>query len=332
MKLPSLPRLRLATLPTPLQPAERLSAALGGPTIWFKRDDLTSFGLGGNKVRKLEFVVADALAQGADTLVTGAGPQSNHIRATMAVAARLNLKGVAVFHGARPPETQGNLLLDELLGAELVFTNNPDRTRLDGQIAAEVERLRAAGRRPYLIGRGGASPLGSVGYVAASLEILTQLVELNLQPDYLFCATGSCGTQAGLVAGARWLQPGYRVWGVTVSRPRPECLVRVEQLALETAALLGLKLDLAAGDIVVEDDYIGPGYGIPTPECVQAIQLVARTEGIFLDPVYSGKAMAGLIDLIRRGRLGPQETVLFLHTGGAPSLFAHAPVLIENLS
>lgn len=328
MKLTTLPRLHLATLPTPLHRAERLSEALGGPEIWFKRDDLTGFGLGGNKIRKLEFLAAEALAQGADTLVTGAGPQSNHVRITMAVAARLGLKGLAVFHSNRPPETQGNLLLDDLLGAELVFTNDPDRSRLDGQIIAEAERQRARGRRPYVIGRGGASPLGSAGYVAASLEIQTQLVEQQLSIDYLFCATGSCGTQTGLLVGAAWLKPGYQVRGVTVSRPRAECVTRLETLGRQTIELLDLNLTLSGHDIVVYDDYIGSGYGIPTPAGVEAIRLVAQTEGIFLDPVYTGKAMAGLIDLIERGEFDRRHKVLFLHTGGAPSLFAYAPALL----
>jgi D-cysteine desulfhydrase len=327
LKLATLPRLRLGTLPTPLHPAKRLSATLSGPEIWFKRDDLTGFGLGGNKIRKLEFLAAAALAQGSDTLVTGAGAQSNHVRATMAVATFLGLKGVAVFHGFRPSEPQGNFLLDELLGAEIIFTNNPDRSQLDDCILAEGERLKAEGRKPYLIGRGGASPLGSIGYVVASLEILSQLLELQLQPDYMFCATGSCGTQAGLLVGTKWLQPGYRLCGITVSRPRQECEDRIKTLASEAAIILGLELNLSADDIVVYDDYIGQGYGIPSPEGIEAIRLVARTEGIFLDPVYSGKAMAGLIDLIRTNKIGPNKTVLFLHTGGAPNLFPHAPIL-----
>jgi D-cysteine desulfhydrase family pyridoxal phosphate-dependent enzyme len=331
MNLASLPRLRLATLPTPLNRAERLSDALGGPEIWFKRDDLTGFGLGGNKIRKLEFLAADALAQGADTLVTGAGPQSNHVRMTMAVAARLGLKGAAVFHSSRPPETQGNLLLDELLGAELVFTNNPDRSQLDARIVAEGERLQAQGRRPYVIGRGGASALGSTGYVAATLEIMTQLAEQNLRFDCLICATGSCGTQTGLVVGAKWLQPGYQVWGITVSRARRECLTRLDKLTHQTADLLDLELGLSQDDFTVYDDYIGPGYGLATPECIAAIRLVARTEGVFLDPVYSGKAMAGLIDLIERKEINQKHKVLFLHTGGGPSLFAFAPDLMDTL-
>ena len=329
MKLHSLPRLPFAALPTPLQPAIRLSAALGGPQIWFKRDDLTGFGLGGNKVRKLEFLAADAVAKGADTLITGAGTQSNHVRTTMAVAAHLGLQGVAVFHGSRPHETQGNLLLDELLGAKIVFTDNPDRSQLDDRIIAEGEKLRSEGRTPYVINRGGASPLGSSGYVLASLEIFTQLSELRLQPDYLFCATGSCGTQAGLLVGKKWLQLGFQLSGVTVSRSRAECLDRIEDLSYRTADLLELEIKIQPDDIVIYDDYIGKGYGIPTPECIQAVKLVAQTEGIILDPVYTGKMMAGFLDLVKQGQIGPNDTVLLLHTGGAPGLFSHAAAFIE---
>ncbi|MFN8456184.1 MAG: D-cysteine desulfhydrase family protein [Anaerolineae bacterium] len=330
MKLASLPRVHLATLPTPLQRAERLSQLLDGPEIWFKRDDLTGFGLGGNKVRKLEFLAADALEQGADTLVTGAGPQSNHVRTTMAVAAHLGMQGVAVFYGSRPAESQGNFLIDELLGVETIFTESPDRTTVDQRLISEGERLRREGRRPYVIGRGGASPLGSAGYVAASLEIQAQLLEWNLQPDYLFVATGSCGTHAGLLVGSRWLQPGYCLCGVTVSRPYTEAVARIEKLASETAALLELNLSFSQADITLYEDYIGPGYGIPTAKCIEAIKLVAQTEGIFLDPVYSGKAMAGLMDLIRRGEVKRGETVLFLHTGGGPSLFAYTSALVDS--
>ncbi len=322
MKLSSLSKIALASLPTPLQGADRLSNALGGPEIWFKRDDLTGFGLGGNKIRKLEYLAADALAQGADTLITGGGPQSNHVRASMAVAAHLGLKGVAVFYGSSPSEKQGSLLLDELMGADIIFSNNPDRSQLDARIIEESVRLKAEGHRPYVIGRGGASPLGCVGYVEASAEILSQLSALNLQPDYLFCATGSCGTQAGLLVGSKWLQLDYRLCGITVSRRQDECLTRIEKLASETAELLNLKTKPSAADIEVNDNYIGQGYGIPTPECIEAIRLVARTEGIFLDPVYTGKAMAGLIDLIKKKEIGTSKTVLFLHSGGWPALFA----------
>ena len=324
----SLPRLNLATLPTPLQPAKRLSAALGGPQIWFKRDDLTGFGLGGNKVRKLEYLAADALAQGADTLVTGGGAQSNHVRTSMAVAAYLGLRGVAVFHGNRPDEVQGNLLLDELLGAETIFTNDSDRSQLDQHIIAVADQLRTSGRNPYVIGRGGASPLGCIGYAMASVELISQLVTQNVQPDYLFCATGSCGTQAGLLVGAKWLQLPYQLCGITVSRSRQECIARVEKLAREASELIGLQLHITSDDIVIYDDYIGQGYDIPTSQCIEAIKMVAQTEGVILDPVYSGKAMAGVIDLIKQGYLRSDKTVVFLVTGGTPTVFTHAPVLI----
>ncbi len=332
MKLANLPRLHLATLPTPLHRAKRLSAALGGPDIWFKRDDLTGFGLGGNKVRKLEFLGADAVAQGAGAIVTGAGAQSNHVRTTVAVARHLGLACRVVLHSSRPPETQGNLLLDELMGAEIVFTDDTDRSQLDRHIIAEGERLKAEGRKPYIIGRGGASALGSAGYTACALELAGQLVAKNLQPDHLLCAVGSCGTLAGLIVGSRWLQAGYHLQGVTVSRPRGEVLERLQRLAGETAALLDLALDpvFDPAQVAIYDGYIGPGYGIPTPECIEAIRLVAQTEGIFLDPVYTGKAMAGLIDLIRQGQFGRDETVLFLHTGGWPALFAHSDELMTE--
>lgn len=327
-RLTSLSRLSLATLPTPLQLARRLSDALG-PQIWFKRDDLTGFGGGGNKVRVLEFLAAEALQHGADTLITGGGAQSNHVRTTMAVAAHLDLDGVAVFHGTAPEEEQGNLLLDRLLGAEIIFTGDPDRTRLDEHIEAEAGRLRRAERQPYVIGRGGASPLGGVGYVAASLELLSQLMEHEVEPDYLFCATGSCCMQAGLLVGAKWLRLPYRLCGITVSRPREECLTRIEELARETAELLGLDLRITSDDIHVCDQHMGPGYGIPTPACLEAIERVAQTEGIFLDPVYTGKAMAGVIDLIQTGRIRADETVVFVHSGGSPALFAKSSAVLS---
>lgn len=331
MKLAALPRVRLATLPTPLYHAQRLSDALGGPDIWFKRDDLTGFGLGGNKVRKLEFLAADALAQGANILVTGAGAQSNHVRTTIAAARRLGMECRVVLYGSRPAQTQGNLLLDELLGAEIIFTGNPDRSQLDRRIVQEGERLRAAGRTPYVIGRGGASALGSAGYVACALELAGQLADARLHPDHLVCAVGSCGTLAGLAVGARWLQAGYRLHGVTVSRPRAEVAARLQQLSTKTASLLGLGLPPPDPErVTIHDGYIGPGYGITTPQGVSAIRLVAQTEGILLDPVYTGKAMAGLINQIQTGRIVKGQTVIFLHTGGWPGLFAHANELAGN--
>lgn len=324
MGLAEVPRVCLGTLPTPLEEAPRLSQALGGPRILLKRDDLTGLALGGNKVRKLEYLLAEALEQDADVVVSGAGPQSNHLRTTAAAARKLGLDAVLVMYGDPPAEAQGNYLLDLLAGADIRFTNDEDRASVDRGLAEAADDLRQQGRRPYTIPRGGASPLGSVGYVAGALELEMQCIEQRVRIDHLICATGSCGTQAGLWVGATWLQAPYRIWGITVSRPREECLARIENLAAGTAELL--KLDPPSEAPIVLDDYLGPGYGVETPETIEAIRLLARTEGIFLDPVYTGKAMAGLIDLVRRREIGPGETVVFLHTGGAPGLFAHAPL------
>ena len=320
------PRFPLALLPTPLVEASRLAKALGGPRIFFKRDDMTGFGFGGNKVRGLEYYIADALANHADVIVTGAGPQSNHVRATAAAARAAGLDVVAVMHDSRPAESQGNLLLDELLGVEVRFTNDPNRALVDSKIEEVAEELRRAGRRPYIIPRGGASALGALGYVESVHELGAQLQAVGVRPQWLALATGACGTQAGLVAGAKLYGAEYRILGVVVSRPVTECVERIIRIASEAARLAGHEIEVEAGDVIVRDGFIGPGYGIPTPEGVEAIRLVARTEGVFLDPTYTGKAMAGLINEIRSGRIGKDEAVVFLHTGGEPGLFAHPEI------
>ncbi len=319
-------RFPLALLPTPLVEASRLAKALGGPRLFFKRDDMTGFGFGGNKVRGLEYYIADALAQNANVIVTGAGPQSNHIRATAAAARVAGLDAVAVIHDSRPAETQGNLLLDELLGVEVRFTDDPNRALVDTKIEEVAEELRQAGRRPYVVPRGGASALGAQGYVEFVRELGAQLQAVDARPQRLALATGACGTQAGLIAGAKLYGAEYRILGVTVSRPVAECLERISRIAGEAARLAGREIEVEAEDVIVRDGFIGPGYGIPTPEGVEAIRLVARTEGIFLDPTYTGKGMAGLIAEIRGGRVGKGETVGFLHTGGEPGLFAHPEI------
>jgi len=320
------PRMSLGFLPTPLAEAPRLSRALGGPRILIKRDDLTGFGLGGNKVRGLEFFLADALARQADVIVTGAGPQSNHVRATGAAARVAGLDVVAVMHGSRPPHTAGNLLLDELLGVDVRFTEHPDRALIDVKIEEVADELRRAGRRPYVIPRGGGSALGVLGYLEFVRELNQQLDALGLRPDWLVLATGCCGTQAGVIAGAALYGAPYRVCGITVSRPVPESIARIRGFAEGAARLIGHPLTIAEEDVLVRDGFIGAGYGIPTPEGVEAIRLVARTEGIFLDPTYTAKAMAGLIGEIRAGRIRADETVVFLHTGGEPGLFAHPEI------
>src|SRR5579859_4556450 len=321
--MPLPPRFPLALLPTPLVEAPRLSRALGGPRLFIKRDDLTGFGFGGNKVRGLEFYLADALAQQADVIVTGAGPQSNHVRATAAAARVAGMDVVAVIHDSRPSQAQGNLLLDELLGVELRFTNSPDRALVDEWIPRVADELRAAGRRPYVIPRGGASGLGALGYVECIRELSEQTTAQGLRLDRLALATGACGTQAGLLAGQHVYGWPIPVLGITVSRPVAECLERIPRLARAAAKLAGSEFEPAPGEVVVRDGFIGRGYGIPSAEGLEAIRLVARTEGIFLDPTYTGKGMAGLIAEVRAGRISKEENVVFLHTGGEPGLFAH---------
>ena len=315
----SLPRVPLAATPTPLQPALRLGEALG-VELWFKRDDLTGLGLGGNKVRALEYLMADALAQNCDCLVTGAGPQSNWAMLAALAARRCGLDPYLVCYGS-PVAPSGNLLLDELAGADVRFTGDPDRASVDGGIDTLAGELRRSGRRPCVLPRGGATVLGAAGYVRASLELADQLLEAGLAPARLWLATGSCGTQAGLVAGARWLRAPYRVVGVTVSRPVEECVARVTAFACGVGQLLGLPgTDTRTGDVVVVGGYLGPGYGVPSPAGEQAARLVARAEGVFLDPVFGAKAMASLADVALAGQLdGP---VVFLVTGGAPTLFS----------
>ncbi|HVH21187.1 MAG TPA: pyridoxal-phosphate dependent enzyme [Pseudonocardia sp.] len=315
MSLLDQPRLRLGTLPTPLQPAPRLSAAVG-VEIWLKRDDLTGFGLGGNKVRGLEFLLADAQGLGCDHLVTGGGPGSNWAMLAALGARRLGMDTVLVCYG-EPVPAVGNMALAARIGASIRFTGDPDRSSVDTGVAAVADELRAAGRRPYPLGRGGANPVGALGYVAASLELSVQLAERGLAPTAVWLATGSCGTQAGLVAGAGWLRCGYQVVGVTVSRPVAECMPRIAGLAVEVAQRIGLPPPEAAP--VVVDGHIGPGYGKRSPDGDAAADLVARNEGVFLDPIFGAKAMAGLLAAARRGELtGP---VIFLVTGGAPTLF-----------
>ncbi|MCS5653259.1 MAG: D-cysteine desulfhydrase family protein [Candidatus Marinimicrobia bacterium] len=325
-----LPRLELAKLPTPLDRVENLGKSLGDLDLWFKRDDLTGFGLGGNKVRSLEYLAADAMKVNSNILITGGSPGSNHVRTTMAVAAHLGLKGVAVLSGTRPSKANGNLLLNQLLDAKLVFTGNPDRSYIDNYIEDEAERLRGKGESPYMIRRGGVSSLGCIGYVSAAVEICSQLQSLNLNPDILLCATGCGVTQAGLLVGFKLMGLNCRLYGITVSRSRDECIAYIKQLINETEDVLGLESRVKNDEIFVFDEYIGEGYSVPTSEGIDAIRLVAQTEGIFLDPIYTGKAMAGLTDLVKKDLIGSDNTVIFLHTGGSPSIFSNSTIISNS--
>jgi D-cysteine desulfhydrase len=314
----------LVLAPTPLHPAPRLSRELGVPVL-FKRDDLAGVGLGGNKLRGLEFLIADALAQGCDSLVTGAGPQSNWTMLAALTGLRYGIEPHIVCYGSGEGEAQGNMRLHRWLGVDVRFTGEAERSSVDAGIEAVTGELRAAGRHPYPVPRGGATPLGALGYVRASLELAAQLADMDEPPSGLWLATGSCGTQAGLVAGAAVTGAGYQVVGVTVSRPAGEAAGRVRELAAAAAALAGTGPDLPgmstglpAPD--VRTGWIGPGYGVPSAAGQAAARLVAETEGVFLDPVFGAKAMAALIASCRAGRVhGPQ---VFLVSGGAPTLFA----------
>jgi D-cysteine desulfhydrase family pyridoxal phosphate-dependent enzyme len=325
-------RVGLATLPTPLQEARRLREALGGesrcPRILIKRDDLTGLALGGNKARKLEFILADALQKGATVVVTSGAVQSNHARMTAAAARVVGLKAVLVLTSKveRPP-VAGNFLLDHLLGAEVRLvaagSDASIATGDDKTIIEEVmDELRRRGECPYLIPIGGSSPVGVLGYVSATQELLGQLLAIGAAPAWFYYASGSRGTQAGLALGTRLLGAPYRLCGIAVSGGEPEKTRRAIRIADEASDILGSRISLAQDELFTDESYIGKCYGVPTPACMEAIRLLAQQEAIFLDPVYTGKAMAGLIDHVRRGIVSPSDTVVFLHTGGVPALFA----------
>jgi D-cysteine desulfhydrase family pyridoxal phosphate-dependent enzyme len=328
------PRVSLATLPTPLQEAHRLRSALGGaarcPRILIKRDDLTGLALGGNKARKLEYLIGEALARRATVVVTTGAAQSNHARMTAAAARAAGLDVVLVLTAEGDPPMQGNLLLDRLFGATIHYVPPPADPTLatSDEEAAKVEEvmrdLSARGERPYLIPVGGSSATGVLGYTAGTAELMMQLDAAGERPVRLYFASGSRGTQAGLTLGAKWCRAPYRVYGVAVSGGEPWKKERARRIANEAASLAGLELQVSDDDLFTDQGYIGPGYGIDTPECLDAIRLLAQQEGILLDPVYTAKAMAGLIDHVKRAELDPGSTIVFVHTGGVPALFAHA--------
>ena len=310
-----LPRLQIAHLPTAVEPLPRLSEALGGPTLLVKRDDQTGLAFGGNKTRKLEYLVADAQQKGARTLITAGAVQSNHCRQTAAAAARLRFNCILVLTGEQPDQATGNLLLDRILGAEIVWAQRENRDQILHEVFEEAE---SAGRKPYLIPYGGSNPVGAVAYAFALQELLGQ----NIQPDYIVFASSSGGTQAGLVAGARLFGFEGRVLGISVDEKVEVLQERVAALANQTAEVLDLVTSFGPENILVDDDYLGRGYGKMDEPEKEAIYLFAQKEGLLLDPVYTARAAAGLISLIRKGFFQADQTVLFWHTGGTPALFA----------
>ncbi|MDQ7841287.1 MAG: D-cysteine desulfhydrase family protein [bacterium] len=330
MQLGRLPRIKLTSLPTPLEEAPSLSAYLGGPRILFKRDDITGLAFGGNKARKAEYLMGEAVDRGCDVVITVGAVQSNHARAIAAAARRLGLDAIVVLSGEEPPERQGNLLLDVILGADVRIINTDDNYVLMGVVEDIARDLRRQGRTPYIIPLGGSTPLGAAAFANAGLELLEQLNGRGIRADAIVHASGSGGTQAGLYTAMKVTQSGIRVQGISVGPTREVVTNRVRGLAEELVKLLRLDWRPHPDDIVVTDEYVGERYAVPTPAGLDAIRLVARTEGILLDPVYTGKAMAGLVDMVRRGQFGPDQTIVFWHTGGQPALFAYAGWLAEG--
>ena len=326
MHLARFPRVRLAHLPTPLEFLPRLSSALGGPEIWIKRDDCTGLSTGGNKTRKLEFLMAEAQAQGADLVMTQGATQSNHARQTAAFAARLGMACHILLEdrtGSRDPNYNwnGNVFLDHLHGA--TTERHPGGGDMNAIMETVADRFRAQGRRVYTIPGGGSNPTGALGYANCALELVNQANEQGVAIDHLVHATGSAGTQAGLVTGLRAINAGIPLLGIGVRAPKAKQEENVFALARATAAKLGCPDVVRREDVVANTDYVGEGYGIPTPAGLEAIELFARLEGILLDPVYSGKGAAGLIDLVRKGRFRKDERLVFLHTGGSVALFGY---------
>ena len=330
MQLGRLPRLKIAALPTPLEEAPSLSAYLGGPRILIKRDDITGLAFGGNEVRKLEYLMGEAVDRGSDVVLTSGAIQSNLARVTAAAARRLGLEAIIVLNGEEPATRQGNFLLDGIFGAQIRIVNTDDDYVLAGVVDDVARELRRQGRNPYVIPRGAATAVGVAGFANAGLELLDQLNGRGIRADAVVHASTSGGTQAGLYTSLKIAQTGIQVVGVSAGPGRDVLTGRVKSLVDDLTRLLGLDWRPHPDDIVVTDEYVGDRYGVPTPAALDAIRLAARTEGILLDPVYSGKAMAGLIDMVRRGQFGADQTVVFWHTGGQPAVFAYAGWLADG--
>ena len=333
MNLAKFPRRRYTAGQTPIEKAHRFSEALGGPDIYIKRDDLLGLSAGGNKTRKLEFLVADAMAKGADTLITCGAVQSNHCRLTLSAAVKEGLKCRLVLEervpGTFDTKASGNIFLFNLLGAEKIQVVSGGSNMM-AEMQQVAEEVAAEGRKAYIIPGGGSNAIGATGYVACAQEILNQTFELDLNIDTLVCASGSAGTQAGLVTGFYGCNMNIPVVGINVSRAKEEQEEIVYGLVRETADHVGVNFEIPRNAVNCFGDYVGPGYSLPTPEMAEAVKLVARTEGILLDPVYTGKTMAGLIDLVRQGYFKKESNILFVHTGGSPALYVYADYLLSH--
>jgi L-cysteate sulfo-lyase len=330
MHLARFPRVRLFPTPTPLEKLDNLTQHLGGPEIWIKRDDCTVVATGGNKVRKLEWLIGEARAQGATHIVTQGAVQSNHVRQTAAVAAKYGMKCTALLEhrietNDRDYLNSGNVLLDKLFNCTIEY--RPSGLDMNEEAEKKGAELRATGVNTYVIPGGGSNRVGALGYVSCAQELMQQADEMGLRIDRLVTATGSAGTHAGMVVGLQGINANVPVLGIGVRLPKDRQEANVFRLAEATAEYCGVRGGIPRDSVVANCDYVGAGYGIPTDGMAEAVQMLANMEGILLDPVYSGKAMAGMIDLIRKGEIGKQETVVFLHTGGAVGLFGYTGYL-----
>lgn len=310
---------------TPLEYMENLTQHLGGPKIYFKRDDLNGFALGGNKLRKLEYLLADVLKNKAEAIVVSGGIHSNFIRLLVAGAAKIKVPVIAVFYGDAPEKAEGNYLLIKMVGCKTVFTHSSDRASSEVEAKKIFDSMEANGEKPYFISRGGASAIGCLGYFEFVRELHAQAQSF----DHLVVPTGSCGTLAGILLGSHYFRLSQKIWGFSVSRSKEECEKRVNSLAEETRLGLGIKDQSASENCFISDSFLGAGYGVPSAEGEAAIKMVAELEGVFLDPVFTGKAFAGLISLIKTGKIRSDESVIFLHTGGSPNLFVSSKNLVN---
>jgi L-cysteate sulfo-lyase len=326
MNLGRFPRIRFAHLPTPLEHLPNLSRELNGPEIWIKRDDCTGMSTGGNKTRKLEFLMAEARDQGADIVLTQGATQSNHARQTAACAAKMGIDCHILLED-RTGKTDhdynesGNVFLDYLHGASVDY--RPATPDMNAELANVAAKLKSEGRKPYLIPGGGSNPVGALGYANAAMELVTQANEIGLKIDQVVHATGSAGTQAGLITGLAGTRSGIPLLGIGVRAPREKQEENVFKLACATADLCGISGAVRREDVVANCDYVGKGYGLSTSASIDAIQTLARLEAILLDPVYTGKGMSGLIDLTRKGMFKKGQNIVFIHTGGSVGLFGY---------
>lgn len=334
MNINRLPRVKLTNLPTPIEYLPRLSEYLRGPKIYVKRDDCTGLAMGGNKARKLEFLLGDALEKKVDTIVTHGTSQSNHTRLVAAAASKLGLKCKIILEHRVDINDEcylqsGNVFLNQFFDVDISYLS--DGNTIEQEIKNTAQEVSNNGGTPYIISRGGSTPIGTLGYVDAAHEITQQLEEQKLKVDHIIHATASGGTQAGLVIGLTSVISKIKLLGICANLPKKAQEERVYNLALETMELLDCDFHIAREDVVVNSDYVGEAYGIPTKKMNEALLLLARLEGLLFDPVYSGKALAGMIDLIEQGKFGKDESILFIHTGGEPGLFAYQNQLSVNL-